>query len=101
MVADPFSLLVQVTKRRKISRDTKVHSPPKTPLQTSNEPAETRPASCSASKLKRRRSPSPTSKSKRRRSPSPASTDSFAEAEDWEDPAKAFLASNRQFEVPL
>jgi len=89
MVADPVPLLVQATKRRKTSHDSKVHSPPKAPLQSSNEPSETRPASRSASKLKRRRSPSP------------ASTDSFAEAEDWEDPAKAFLASNRQFEVPL
>lgn len=41
------------------------------------------------------------SKSKRRRSPSPVSTDSFAVAEEWEDPAKVFLASNAQFEVPL
>ena len=86
MVADLFPLLVQVTKRRKISPDPKVPSPPKAP---SNELAGTRPASRSASKLKRRRSPSP------------ASTDSFAEAGDWEDPEKAFLASNRQFEVPL
>jgi hypothetical protein len=38
---------------------------------------------------------------KRRRSPSVTSVDSFAEAEEWDDPAKAFLASNRQFEVPL
>ena len=38
---------------------------------------------------------------KRRRSPSVTSVDSFAEAEEWEDPAKVFLASNRQFEVPL
>jgi hypothetical protein len=38
---------------------------------------------------------------KRRRSPSATSADSFAEAEEWEDPAKVFLASNRQFEVPL
>ena len=89
MVADPFPLLVQVTKRRKISPDPKVSSPPKAALKTSHELAETRPASRSASKLKRRRSPSP------------ASTDSFAEAGDWEDPAKVFLASNRQFKVPL
>lgn len=46
------------------------------------------PASRSGSKLKRRRSPSVTS------------ADSFAE-EEWDDPAKVFLASNRQFEVPL
>jgi hypothetical protein len=42
-----------------------------------------------------------TSTSKRRRSPSLASVDSFAAAEEWEDPAKNFLAKNRQFEVPL
>ena len=70
-------------------------------MQTSNEPAETGTASRSASKLKRQRPPSPVSKSKRRRSPSPASTDSFAGTEDWEDPAKVFLASNHQFKVPL
>lgn len=81
--------MAQATKRRKISYDPKVHSPPKARLQTLNEPAETRPAPRSASKLKRRRSPSP------------ASTDSFVGAEDWEDPAKVFLASNRQFEIPL
>ena len=40
----------------------------------------------------------PASKLKRRRSPS---VDSFAEADEWEDPAKVFLATNRQFEVPL
>lgn len=38
------------------------------------------------------------SKSKRRRSPS---VDSFAEAEEWEDPTKGFLASNPKFEIPL
>ena len=59
------------------------------PPKASNEPSEARPASRSGFKLKRRRSPSV------------ASVDSFAEAEEWEDPAKVFLASNRQFEVPL
>jgi hypothetical protein len=82
-------LPVQVAKRRKLSHDRKVHSSPKAQLQTSNDMSEAGAASRSASKLKRRRPPSP------------ASTDSFAEAEEWEDPAKIFLASNRQFKVPL
>ena len=72
-----------------MSHDSKIHLAPKAPPKASNELSETRPASRSGSKLKRRRSPSV------------ASVDSFAEAEEWEDPAKVFLASNRQFEVPL
>ena len=82
-------LPVQLAKRRKLSYDRKVHSSPKAQLQASNEMSEAGAAPRSASKLKRRRPPSP------------ASTDSFAEAEEWEDPAKVFLASNRQFKVPL
>ncbi len=61
----------------------------KAPLTAANEWSEKRPASRSGSKLKRRRSSSVNS------------VDSFAEAGEWEDPAKAFLASNRQFEIPL
>ncbi|KAN0123774.1 hypothetical protein V8E52_002264 [Russula decolorans] len=76
-------------KKRKLSHDTKSHLAPKAPPKASNKLSEARPASRSGSKLKRRRSPSVTS------------ADSFAEAEEWDDPAKAFLASNRQFDVPL
>lgn len=89
MIVDTFLPLVQVTKRRKLSHDPKVHSSPKAPLRVPNKTSEAKPVSRSTSKLKRRRSPSP------------VSTDSFAVAEEWEDPAKAFLASNAQFEVPL
>ena len=73
-------------KKRKLSHDSKFQLAPEIPPKASNERSEARPASRSGSKLKRPRSPS---------------ADSFAEAEEWEDPAKAFLASNRQFEVPL
>ena len=66
-----------------------LHSSAKASLKASTERFETRSSSPSGSKLKRRRSPSVTS------------TDSFAGPEEWEDPAKIFLASNRQFEVPL
>lgn len=76
-------------KKRKLSHDSKFHLAPKAPPKASNELPEARPVSRSGSK------------SKRRRSPSVASADSFAEAEEWDDPAKVFLASNRQFEVPL
>jgi DNA repair protein Crb2 Tudor domain/BRCA1 C Terminus (BRCT) domain len=65
------------------------HLAPKAPPKASNELPEARPASRSGSKLKRRRSPSATS------------ADSFAGADEWEDRAKVYLASNRQFEVPL
>jgi hypothetical protein len=84
-----FSLLFQAIKKRKLSHDSKFHSVPKAPPKASSELSEARPASRSGSKLKRRRSPSVTS------------VDSFAEAGEWDDPAKFFLASNRQFEVPL
>ena len=57
--------------------------------KVSNVLPETRSTSRSAPKLKRRRSPSLDS------------VDSFAEVEEWEDPAKVFLATNPQFEVPL
>ena len=83
-----FFLLFQAVKRRKLSHDLRLRSSPKASLNASNERVETRPAS-SGSKLKRRRSSSVTS------------ADSFAEPEEWEDPAKIFLASNHQFEVPL
>jgi DNA repair Crb2-like protein len=72
-----------------LSHETKLPLAPKVPLKTSNEPSEAWLASLSSSKSKRRRSPSVTS------------ADSFAEAEEWEDPAKLFIASNRQFDVPL
>lgn len=72
-----------------MSHDTEFHLAPQAPPKASNELSEARPSSRSGSKLKRRRSPSATS------------VDSFAVAEEWEDPAKVFLASNRQFEVPL
>jgi hypothetical protein len=78
-----------VIKKRKLSHDSELQLAPKAPPKASNELSEARPASRSGSKLKRRRSPSV------------ASVDSFAEADEWEDPAKVFLASNRQFEVPL
>jgi hypothetical protein len=84
-----FPLLLQAIKKRKLSHGSEFHSAPKAPPKASKELSEARPASRSGSKLKRRRSPSATS------------VDSFAEAEGWEDPAKVFLASNRQFEVPL
>lgn len=89
MIAETFLPLVQVAKRRKLSHDPKVHSSPKAPIWLPDATSGAGPMSRSASK------------SKRRRSPSPASTDSFAMAEEWEDPAKVFLASNAQFEVPL
>jgi hypothetical protein len=78
-----------VIKKRKLSHVSGLHLTPKAPPKASNELSGTRSASRSGSKLKRRRSPSLTS------------VDSFAEADEWEDPAKKFLASNRQFEVPL
>lgn len=81
--------MFQAIKKRKLSHDSEFHLAPKAPPKASNELSEARPASRSGSKLKRRRSPSATS------------ADSFAGAEEWEDPAKVFLASNRQFEVPL
>ena len=69
--------------------DTEVPSPSELPRKALNAVSETKPTSRSASKLKRRRSPSP------------ASVDSFAEPEGWEDPAKSFLTSNRKFKIPL
>ena len=84
-----FPLLFQVIKKRKLTHDSGLHLAPKAPPKASNELSGTRPASRSGSNLKRRRSPSLTS------------VDSFAEADEWEDPAKKFLASNPQFEVPL
>jgi hypothetical protein len=69
-----------------VCHDTEIRSPPELPLKALNVVSETKPTSRSASKLKRRRSPS---------------VDSFAEAEEWEDPAKSFLAANRKFEIPL
>jgi hypothetical protein len=68
-----------------------VHDPTSSgmPTKVSNVLSETRSTSRSASKLKRRRSPSLDS------------VDSFAEVEEWEDPAKVFLATNPHFEVPL
>jgi hypothetical protein len=72
-----------------VSQDSKLHLSPKAPPKASNELSETRPTSPSGSRLKRRRSPSVTS------------ADSFGEPEEWEDPARVFLTSNRQFEVPL
>lgn len=74
-----------------MSQDSVPYMSPKAPQKASNsnELSETRPASPSGSKLKRRRSPSVTS------------ADSFAGPEEWEDPARVFLTSNRQFEVPL
>jgi hypothetical protein len=60
-----------------------------TPSRASNVLTKTRSTSRSTSTLKRRRSRSL------------ASADSFAAAEEWEDPAKVFLAKNPQFEVPL
>ncbi|KAI0306486.1 hypothetical protein B0F90DRAFT_1665773 [Multifurca ochricompacta] len=73
----------RVAKRRKVAHDSHSPSSPEVSLRDLNKPSR------SASKLKRRRSPSL------------ASADSFAGAEEWEDPAKVFLAANRQFEVPL
>ena len=79
----------QAVKKRKLSHDSESHLAPKAPPKASMELSEAKPASRSGSKLKRRRSPSVTS------------ADSFADAGEWEDPAKVFLASNRQFKVPL
>jgi DNA repair protein Crb2 Tudor domain/BRCA1 C Terminus (BRCT) domain len=74
-----------------VSQDLRPHMAPKASQKASNsnEPSEKRSASPSGSKLKRRRSPSVTS------------TDSLAGPEEWEDPARVFLTSNRQFDVPL
>lgn len=83
------ALLIQAAKRKKVFHDPNVHSPLNGVSKTSNEPSKGRPASRAASKLKGRRSSSLTS------------IDSFAEAEEWEDPTKAFLASNPRFEVPF
>lgn len=69
--------------------DTEIPLSSELPLKVLNVMSETKPTSRSASKMKRRRSPSL------------ASVDSFAEAEEWEDPAKGFLAANRKFEIPL
>ncbi|KAH9063350.1 hypothetical protein EDB87DRAFT_174484 [Lactarius vividus] len=63
--------------------DADIPSPSELPLKVTSE---TKSMTRSASKLKRRRSPS---------------VDSFAEADEWEDPAKRFLAANRKFEIPL
>ncbi|KAI0302130.1 hypothetical protein BC826DRAFT_987384 [Russula brevipes] len=79
----------RVAKKRKISRDHEVRLSSKPPSKDANKLSAARPGSRSASKQKRRRSPSLTS------------IDSFAEAEDWEDHARVFLASNPRFEVPL
>jgi hypothetical protein len=78
--------MIQVVKRRKVVHDPNIHSSTGMPSKASET---RRPTSRSTSKLKRRRSPSL------------ASADSFAAAEEWEDPAKVFLAKNPQFEVPL
>jgi hypothetical protein len=85
-----FPLPIQVVKKRKISHDHEVRSSSK-PLskKDANKLSAARSGSRSASKKKRRRSPSLTS------------IDSFAEAEEWEDHARVFLASNPRFEVPL
>ncbi len=88
-VADIFPRLKQVIKRRKMCHDADIPSPSELPLKAPNVVSETKSTSRSASKLKRRRSPSL------------ASVDSFAAAEEWEDPAKRFLAANRKFEIPL
>ncbi|KAH9050685.1 hypothetical protein EDB84DRAFT_1555318 [Lactarius hengduanensis] len=76
----------RLVKRRKMCHDADIPSPSELPLKVTSE---TKSTTRSASKLKRRRSPSP------------ASVDSFAEADEWEDPAKRFLAANRKFEIPL
>ena len=85
-VADIFPLLKQVTKRRKVRHDAEIPLPSELPSKALNVITGTKSTARSPSKLKRRRSPS---------------VDSFAEAGEWEDPAKSFLAANRKFEIPL
>jgi len=85
IVAD-ISTVGQVMKRRKVCHDADISSPSELPLKVSNITSDTKSTSRSSSKLKRRRSPS---------------IDSFAGAEEWEDPAKVFLAANSKFELPL
>ncbi|KAF8274932.1 hypothetical protein EI94DRAFT_8931 [Lactarius quietus] len=76
----------RVIKRRKVCHSADVPLPSELPSKALNVVSGTKSTSRSPSKLKRRRSPS---------------VDSFAEAEEWEDPAKGFLAANRKFEIPL
>ena len=85
-VADIFLPLKQVIKRRKVCHDADAPLSSELPPKALNGASGTKLTSRPPSKLKRRRSPS---------------IDSFAEAEEWEDPAKSFLATNPKFEIPL
>jgi hypothetical protein len=75
-----------VIKKRKVCHDTDIPLTSELPSKTLNVVSGTKSTTRSASKLKRRRSPS---------------VDSFAAAEEWEDPTKGFLAKNPKFEIPL
>lgn len=76
----------RVIKKRKVHHDTDIPLTSELPSKALNVVSGTKSTTRSPSKLKRRRSPS---------------VDSFAEAEEWEDPTKGFLATNPKFEIPL